>query len=66
MDLSFPRPMLNSPVREGALDAEIFFERVIIRLDASHEANLAVPVVSTWYQKLLELKSMGLGKPRRP
>jgi hypothetical protein len=55
-----PRPMLNSPVREGTADAELLVKRVTTRLDAAHEANLAVPVVSTWYQRLLALKSSGV------
>ena len=55
-----PRPMLNSPVREGAADAELLVKRVTTRLDAAHEANLAVRVVSTWYQRLLALKSSGV------
>jgi hypothetical protein len=42
MDLNFPRPMLNSPVREGTADAELFVERVITRLDAAHETNYLV------------------------
>jgi hypothetical protein len=54
-----PKPMLNSPVREGTGDAELFVKRVITRLDATHEANLAVPVVSTWDQRRLALKSKG-------
>jgi hypothetical protein len=39
MDKTFPRPMLNSPVREGTPDAELLVKRVISRLDGSHEAN---------------------------
>ena len=55
MDTTAPRPMLNSPVREGAADAELLVKRVITHLDAAHEANLAAPVVSTWDQKRLAL-----------
>jgi hypothetical protein len=64
MDLNFPRPMLNSPVREGTADAEIFVKRVITRLDAAHEANLAVPVVSNWYQRLLALQEFRKDSPQ--
>ncbi len=39
MKKQFPRPMLNSPVREGTPDAELLVKRVIARLDGSHEAN---------------------------
>ena len=42
MDATFPRPMLNSPVREGTSDAELFVKRVITRLDAAHETNYMV------------------------
>jgi hypothetical protein len=58
MDPTFPRPMLNSPVREGTADAELFVERVVARLDAAHEANLAVPVVSNWDQRASELEEL--------
>jgi hypothetical protein len=37
-----PRPMLNSPVREGTPDAELLVRRVITRLDAAHQANYLV------------------------
>jgi hypothetical protein len=42
MDLRFPRPMLNSPAREGTADTELFVKRVLTRLDAAHEANYMV------------------------
>jgi len=48
MDATFPRPMLNSPIREGTADAELLVKRVITRLDAAHEANYMV-------EKLLHL-----------
>jgi hypothetical protein len=54
----FPRPMLNSPVREGTPDAELLVKRTIARLDAAREANLAVPVVSNWDQRASELEEL--------
>jgi hypothetical protein len=53
--------MLNSPVREGTADGELLVKRVIARLDAAHEANLAVPVISTWHQRQSALKSFWEG-----
>jgi hypothetical protein len=38
----FPRPMLNSPVREATADAELLVKRTIARLDAAHETNYMV------------------------
>jgi hypothetical protein len=61
MDITTPRPMLNSPVREGTADGELLVKRVIARLDAAHEANLAVPVISTWHQRQSALKSFWEG-----
>ncbi len=40
MERVFVRPMLNSPVRESTVDAELFVKRAVTRLDASHQANL--------------------------
>jgi hypothetical protein len=32
--------MLNSPIRESKVDAELFVRRAVARLDAAHQANL--------------------------
>jgi hypothetical protein len=40
MERVFVRPMLNSPVRNSTVDAELFIKWAITRLDASHQANL--------------------------
>jgi hypothetical protein len=50
MDATFPRPMLNPPIREGTADAKLLVKRVITRLDAAHEANYMV-------EKLLHLEA---------
>jgi hypothetical protein len=38
--VSFVRPMLNSSVRGSTVDAELFINRAVARLDASRQANL--------------------------
>jgi hypothetical protein len=54
----FVRPTLNSPLREGTADAELFIRRIINRLDASREANMLAgvymshaprPPIHSWY-----------------
>lgn len=36
----FVRPMLNTPVSDGTIDAELLVERVKTRLEASHQGNI--------------------------